>query len=49
MSRELNIRPAVIRQWKRRVQMGAATAVALDEDVAPASLLRAAQGPIKGL
>jgi transposase len=44
VSRELDIQPTVIRQWKRRVESGAATAVAADEDVVPASLLRAAQG-----
>jgi hypothetical protein len=37
----------VIRQWKRRVvETGAATAVAADEDVGPASILRAAQARI---
>jgi transposase-like protein len=38
VSRELDIQPTVIRQWKRRVERGAATAVAADEDVVPASL-----------
>src|SRR2546425_7747441 len=49
VSRELDIQPTVIRQWKRRVETGAATAVAADEDVVPASLLRAAQARIKEL
>jgi transposase len=49
VSRELDIQPTVIRQWKRRIEAGAATAVAADEDVAPASLLRGAQGRIKEL
>lgn len=40
VSRELDIQPTVIRQWKRRVETGAATAVAADEEVVPASLLR---------
>ena len=49
VSRELDIQPTVIRQWKRRVETGATTAVAADEDVVPASLLRAAQARIKEL
>src|SRR6266851_6126193 len=49
VSRELDIQPTVIRQWKRRVETGAATAAAADEDVVPASLLRAAQARIKEL
>jgi len=49
VSRDLDIQPTVIRQWKRRVEAGAATAVAADEDVVPASLLRAAQGRVKEL
>ena len=49
LSRELDIQPTVIRQWKRRVEAGATTAVAADEDVVPASLLRAAQGRIREL
>jgi transposase len=49
VSRELDIQPTVIRQWKRRVEAGVATAVAADEDVVPASLLRAAQARIKEL
>jgi len=49
VSRDLDIQPTVIRQWKQRVEAGAATAVAADEDVVPASRLRAAQGRIKEL
>ena len=48
VSRALDIQPTVIRQWKRRVESGATTAVAADEDVVPASLLRAAQVRRKG-
>ena len=49
VSRDLDIQPTVIRQWKQRVEAGAATAVAAGEDVVPASLLRAAQGRVKEL
>jgi hypothetical protein len=46
ISWELDIQPTVIRQWKRRVETGGATAVAANEDdVVSASLLRAALGP----
>ncbi len=49
LSRELDIQPSVIRQWTRRVEAGAKTAVAANEDVVPASLLREAQARIKEL
>ena len=49
VSRELDISPTVIRHWKRRFESGAATAVRADEDVVPASELRAAQQRIKEL
>jgi len=48
VSRELDIQPSVIREWKRRVETGATTAVAANEDVVPASALReAAQEVVK--
>lgn len=49
LSRELDIQPAVIRNWKRRYESGAATAVGADEDVVPASELREAQAKIREL
>ncbi len=35
VSRELDIQPSVVRQWKRRVDAGATAAVATNEDVVP--------------
>lgn len=49
LSRELDILPTVIRNWKRRYESGAATAVRADEDVVPASELREAQAKIREL
>jgi transposase-like protein len=49
VSRELDIQPSVIREWKRRVEAGATTAVAANEDVVPASVLREAQQRIREL
>lgn len=49
VSRELDIQPRVIREWKRRVEAGATTAVAANEDVVPASVLREAQQRIREL
>ena len=49
VSRELDIQPSVIREWKRRVETGATTAVAANEDVVPGSALREAQQRIREL
>ena len=49
ISRELGIRPSVIREWKRRVEAGATTARAANEDVVAASALREAQQRIREL
>jgi transposase len=49
LTRELDISPTVIRNWKRRYESGAATAVRADEDVVPASALREAQAKIREL
>ena len=49
LSRELDISPSVIRNWKRWADAGATTAVQASEDVVPASLLREAQARIKEL
>ena len=49
LSRELDIVPSVIRTWARRSEAGAATAVAANEDVVPASQLREAYGRIREL
>ena len=49
LTRELDISPTVIRNWKRRYESGAATAVRADEDVVPASVLREAQAKIREL
>jgi hypothetical protein len=35
VSRELDIQPSVVRQWKRRFEAGATAAVATNEDVVP--------------
>jgi transposase-like protein len=40
LSRELDIAPSVVRNWKRFAEAGAATAVQAHEDVVPASHLR---------
>src|SRR5712692_1389168 len=49
LSRELDIVPSVIRNWARRSEAGATTAVAANEDVVPASQLREAYGRIREL
>ena len=43
------IRAGVIREWKRRVEADATTAVAANEDVVPASALREAKQRIREL
>ena len=42
VSRELDIQPSVVRQWRRRFEAGATAAVATNEDVVPVSALREA-------
>jgi len=49
LSRELDISPSVIRNWKRFAEGGATTAVQANEDVVPASQLREAYGRIREL
>lgn len=49
VSREFDILPAVIRDWMRRAEAGATTAIQANEDVVPASALREAQGRIRDL
>ena len=49
ISRELDIVPSVIRTWARRSEAAAATAVAANEDVVPASQLREAYSRIREL
>lgn len=49
LSRELNIDQSVIRRWQELVDRGSRTAVAANEDVVPASELRAAQQRIREL
>jgi transposase len=48
-SRELDIAPSVIRNWKRFAEAGATTAVQASEDVVPASHLREAYAKIREL
>ena len=48
-ARELSIAPSVVRRWYRLSTEGSAAAVRADEDVVPASELRAAQQRIKEL
>src|SRR5437879_6350119 len=47
LSRELDISPGVIRNWKRFAEAGATTAVQASEDVVPASQLREAYAKIR--
>src|SRR5712692_9402615 len=47
LSRELDIGPSVIRNWARRSEAGATTAVGANEDVVPASQLREAYAGIR--
>src|SRR6266568_3040795 len=49
LSRELDIAPSVIRNWKRFAEAGATTAVHASEDVVPASHLREAYAKIRDL
>jgi hypothetical protein len=49
LSRELDIEPSVVRQWKRCFDAGASTAAAANEDVVPASALREAHPRIREL
>jgi transposase len=49
VSRELGIEQSVLRRWKHLAESGGQTAVAANEDVVPASELRAALQRIKEL
>jgi transposase len=49
LSRELDIAPSVIRNWKRFAEAGATAAVQASEDVVPASQLREAYAKIREL
>ena len=49
LSREYDISPTIIRDWKRRYESGAVTAVKAGEDVVPASELQVAQTRIREL
>jgi transposase len=49
LSRELDIAPSVIRNWKRFAEAGATTAVQASEDIVPASHLREAYAKIREL
>src|SRR3989442_10856008 len=49
LSRELDISPGVIRNWKRFAEAGATTAVQASEDGVPASQLREAYAKIPEL
>ena len=49
LSRELNVEQSVVRRWKHLVDRASTTAVAANEDVVPASELRAAQQRIREL
>ena len=49
LSREFDVSPTIVRNWKRRYESGAATAVKPNEDVVPASELQAAQAKIREL
>ncbi len=49
LSRELDISPSVIRNWKRHYEAGATAAVAANEDVVPISQLRDAYARIREL
>jgi len=49
LSRELDIAPSVIRDWKRFAEAGARTAVQASEDVVPASQLREAYAKTREL
>src|SRR2546422_5685871 len=49
LSRELDIAPSVIRNWKRFAEAGATTAVQASEDVGPASQLPESYAEIREL
>lgn len=49
LARELSVSPSVVRRWQRLSTHGSAAAVGADEEVVPASELRAAQQRIKEL
>ncbi len=49
LSRELGVSPSVVRRWQALRERGGRTAIAANEDVVPASELRAAQQRIKEL
>ena len=49
LCRELGVARSLIQRWKHLLTKGGETAVASDEDVVPASELRAAQGRIRAL
>lgn len=49
LSRELGISRSVLQRWKHLIAQGGETAVAANEDVVPASDLRAAQQQIREL
>jgi transposase len=47
--REFDLQPDVVRNWRRRVEAGARTAVTANEEVVPASAYREAQQRIREL
>lgn len=49
LSRELEVQPAVLRNWMRLVERGGTTAVAAGEDVVPASRVRELEQQVKQL
>ena len=49
LSRELSVEQSVVRRWKHLVDRGGTTAVGANEEVVPASELRAAQQRIREL
>jgi transposase len=49
LSRELGVNQALLHRWKHHMAVGATVAVQADEDVVPASALKAAQQRIKEL
>jgi len=49
LSRELAVSPSVVRRWQALRERGGRTPIAANEDVVPASELRAAQQRIKEL
>ena len=49
LSRELHVEQSVVRRWKHLAERGSTTAVGANEEVVPASELRAAQQRIREL